>query len=91
MSSLFFHLLCAAIEFSERLSYFGLATNLVVYLTTILHQDLRMAIRNANYWAGVTALMPLFGGFVADAYLGRYATVLVATTIYLMVIYVLTS
>ncbi|CAN8316958.1 unnamed protein product [Cochlearia groenlandica] len=79
-----------AIEFSERLSYFGLATNLVVYLTTILHQDLKVAIRNVNYWGGVTALMPLLGGFVADAYLGRYATVLVATTIYLMGLVLLT-
>lgn len=78
--------MCIAIEFSERLSYFGIATNLVVYLTTILHQDLKMAVRNANYWSGVTTLMPLLGGFVADAYLGRYATVLLATTIYLMVI-----
>ena len=86
-----FRLLCTAIEFSERLSYFGLATNLVVYLTTILNQDLKMAIRNVNYWSGVTTLMPLLGGFIADAYLGRYATVLVATTIYLMVTYVLTS
>uniref|UniRef100_M4CLR4 Major facilitator superfamily (MFS) profile domain-containing protein n=1 Tax=Brassica campestris TaxID=3711 RepID=M4CLR4_BRACM len=79
-----------AIEFSERLSYYGLATNLVVYLTTILHQDLKTAIRNANYWAGVTTLMPLLGGFVADAYLGRYTTVLVATTIYLMGLVLLT-
>ena len=82
-----FHLFCAAIEFSERLSYFGLATNLVVYLTTIIHQDLKTAVKNVNYWSGVTTLMPLLGGFVADAYLGRYTTVLVATTIYLMVIY----
>ncbi|CAA7052215.1 unnamed protein product [Microthlaspi erraticum] len=79
-----------AIEFSERLSYFGLATNLVVYLTTILHQDLKMAVRNVNYWSGVTTLMPLLGGFVADAYLGRYTTVLVATTIYLMGLVLLT-
>ncbi|KAL9302025.1 Protein NRT1/ PTR FAMILY 5.6 [Arabidopsis thaliana] len=79
-----------AIEFSERLSYFGLATNLVVYLTTILNQDLKMAIRNVNYWSGVTTLMPLLGGFIADAYLGRYATVLVATTIYLMGLVLLT-
>ncbi|XP_010505388.1 PREDICTED: protein NRT1/ PTR FAMILY 5.6-like [Camelina sativa] len=78
------------IEFSERLSYFGLATNLVVYLTTILHQDLKTAIRNVNYWSGVTTLMPLLGGFVADAYLGRYVTVLVAVTIYLMGLLLLT-
>lgn len=82
----FYLYMCTAIEFSERLSYFGIATNLVVYLTTILHQDLKMAVKNANYWSGVTTLMPLLGGFVADAYLGRYATVLLATTIYLMVI-----
>ncbi|KAF2582128.1 hypothetical protein F2Q70_00008524 [Brassica cretica] len=79
-----------AIEFSERLSYFGLATNLVVYLTTIIHQDLKTAVKNVNYWSGVTTLMPLFGGFVADAYLGRYTTVLVATTIYLMGLVLLT-
>ncbi|KAG2332561.1 hypothetical protein Bca52824_003741 [Brassica carinata] len=79
-----------AIEFSERLSYFGLATNLVVYLTTIIHQDLKTAVKNVNYWSGVTTLMPLLGGFVADAYLGRYTTVLVATTIYLMGLVLLT-
>ncbi|KAJ4885240.1 Protein NRT1/ PTR FAMILY 5.7 [Raphanus sativus] len=79
-----------AIEFSERLSYFGIATSLVVYLTTILHQDLKMAVRNANYWSGVTTLMPLVGGFLADAYLGRYATVLLATIIYLMGLILLT-
>ncbi|XP_010504184.1 PREDICTED: protein NRT1/ PTR FAMILY 5.7-like [Camelina sativa] len=78
------------IEFSERLSYFGISTNLVVYLTTILHQDLKMAVKNANYWSGVTALMPLLGGFIADAYLGRYATVLLATTVYLMGLILLT-
>ncbi|KAH0928609.1 hypothetical protein HID58_014336 [Brassica napus] len=77
-------------EFSERLSYFGIVTSLVVYLTTILHQDLKMAVRNANYWSGVTTLMPLLGGFVADAYLGRYATVLLATIIYLMGLILLT-
>ncbi|KAF3574000.1 hypothetical protein F2Q69_00061796 [Brassica cretica] len=79
-----------AIEFSERLSYFGISTSLVVYLTTILHQDLKMAVRNANYWSGVTTLMPLLGGFVADAYIGRYATVLLATIIYLMGLILLT-
>ncbi|CAH8328736.1 unnamed protein product, partial [Eruca vesicaria subsp. sativa] len=79
-----------AIEFSERLSYFGIATSLVVYFTTILHQDLKMAVRNANYWSGVTTLMPLLGGFVADAYLGRYSTVLLATIIYLMGLILLT-
>lgn len=75
----------SAIEFSERLSYFGIATSLVLYLTKVIHQDLKTAARNVNYWAGVTTLMPLFGGFIADAYLGRYSTVVASSIVYLMV------
>ncbi|XP_061376364.1 protein NRT1/ PTR FAMILY 5.6-like [Gastrolobium bilobum] len=73
-----------AIEFSERLSYFGIATSLILYLTRVIHQDLKIAVRNVNYWSGVTTLMPLFGGFLADAYLGRYITVIASCIIYLM-------
>ncbi|KAG6580511.1 Protein NRT1/ PTR FAMILY 5.7, partial [Cucurbita argyrosperma subsp. sororia] len=73
-----------AIEFSERLSYFGIATSLIVYLTKAMHEDLKTAARNVNYWTGVTTLMPLFGGFLADAYLGRYSTVILSTVIYLL-------
>lgn len=76
----------AAIEFSERLTYFGMATNLIIYLTKILHQDLKTAAKNVNYWAGVTTMMPLVGGFLADAYLGRFSAILASSIIYLMVI-----
>ncbi|KAJ8624254.1 hypothetical protein MRB53_032784 [Persea americana] len=73
-----------AIEFSERLTYFGIATNLIIYLTKILHQDLKTAAKNVNYWAGVTTMMPLIGGFLADAYLGRFSAILGSSIIYLM-------
>lgn len=76
-----------AIEFSERLSYFGIATSLIIYLTKVMHQDLKTAVKNVNDWSGVTTLMPLFGGFLADAYLGRYTTVIASCIIYLMVIH----
>lgn len=72
------------IEFSERLSYFGIATSLMLYLTKVLQQDMKTAAENANYWMSVTTLMPLLGGFLADAYLGRFSTVLFSTLIYLM-------
>ncbi|RRT38170.1 hypothetical protein B296_00058986 [Ensete ventricosum] len=72
-----------AIEFGERLSYFGLATNLIIYLTTVLHQELKTAAKNVNYWSGVTTMMPLVGGFVADAYLGRFSTVILSTLVYI--------
>lgn len=50
-----------------------------------MHEDLKTAARNVNYWTGVTTLMPLLGGFLADAYLGRYSTVILSTVIYLLV------
>lgn len=73
-----------AIEFSERLSYFGIATSLILYLTKVIHQDLKTAAKSVNYWSGVTTLMPLLGGFIADAYLGRFCTVLVSSIVYLL-------
>lgn len=79
-----------AIEFSERLSYFGLATSLIIYLTKVMHQDLKTAAKSVNYWSGVTTMMPLFGGFVADAYLGRFSTVLASSIIYVVGLLVLT-
>ncbi|KAK4392268.1 protein NRT1/ PTR FAMILY 5.7 [Sesamum angolense] len=73
-----------ATEFSERLSYFGLAVNLIIYLTKVLHQDLKTAAKGVNYWSGVTTMMPLLGGFLADAYVGRFSTVLASSIVYLL-------
>lgn len=79
-----------AIEFSERLTYFGLATNLVIYLTKIIHQDLNTAAKNVNYWSGVTTVMPLIGAFLADSYTGRFTMVLFSSLFYLMGLCLLT-
>uniref|UniRef100_A0A6M2ECU9 Major facilitator superfamily (MFS) profile domain-containing protein n=1 Tax=Populus davidiana TaxID=266767 RepID=A0A6M2ECU9_9ROSI len=79
-----------AIEFSERLSYFGIATSLIIYLSKVMHQDLKTAARSVNYWGGVTTLMPLFGGFLADAYWGRFTTVFVSSVVYLLGLILLT-
>ncbi|KAK9075901.1 hypothetical protein SSX86_004231 [Deinandra increscens subsp. villosa] len=79
-----------AIEFAERLSYFGIATSLVIYLTKVLHQDVKTSAKSANQWVGVTTLMPLFGGVLADAYLGRFFTVILSSVIYLMGLILLT-
>ncbi|XP_042429647.1 protein NRT1/ PTR FAMILY 5.6-like [Zingiber officinale] len=78
------------IEFAERLSYFGLSTNLIIYLTQVLRQDLKTAVRNVNYWSGVTAVIPLLGGFMADAYSGRYAAVVASSLIYIVGLLLLT-
>ncbi|OEL25019.1 Protein NRT1/ PTR FAMILY 5.7 [Dichanthelium oligosanthes] len=72
------------IEFSERLSYFGIATSLMIYLTKVLQEETKVAAKNANYWMSVTTMMPLLGGFLADGYLGRFSTVVFSTVVYLL-------
>ncbi|XP_030447340.2 protein NRT1/ PTR FAMILY 5.6-like [Syzygium oleosum] len=78
------------IEFSERLCYFGIATNLITYLTRVIHQDLKTAAKSVNYWAGVTTLVPLIGGFLADAYTGRFPIILASSLVYLVGLSLLT-
>lgn len=73
------------IEFAERLSYFGIASSLIIYLTKVIHQDVKTSAKSANQWIGVTTLMPLVGGVLADAYFGRFTTVLLSSIVYLMV------
>lgn len=51
----------------------------------MIHQDIKTAAKNVNYWTGVTTIMPLIGGFLADAYTGRFNMVLFSSLIYLMV------
>ncbi|KAK9670043.1 hypothetical protein RND81_13G172900 [Saponaria officinalis] len=69
-------------ECCERLAYYGIAKNLVNYLTSNLHQSNVSAARNVNTWAGTCYLTPLIGAYLADAYWGRYRTIAVFSTIY---------
>lgn len=78
------------VEISERMSHYGLTMNLITYLTEVIHEDLKTAAKNVNTWIGVTTLMPLVGGFIADAYTGRFHMVQLSSVIYLTGLCVLT-
>ncbi|KAF9610589.1 hypothetical protein IFM89_023383 [Coptis chinensis] len=78
------------IEFIERLCYFGISTNLITYLTKVICQDIKNVARSVNYWVGVTTMMPLIGGFLADSYLGRFNMVLLSSSIYVVGLCLLT-
>ncbi|KAJ6979928.1 protein NRT1/ PTR FAMILY 8.3-like [Populus alba x Populus x berolinensis] len=69
-------------ECCERLAYYGIATNLVTYLTGKLHEGNVSAAKNVNIWAGTCCFTPLIGATLADAYWGRYWTIFVFSTIY---------
>lgn len=83
-------LLIIGIEIAERLAYYGIASNLVTYLTNVIHQTTVTAAKNVNVWAGTASMLPLLGAFVADSYLGRYWTIFFSSIVYLLGLCLLT-
>ncbi|KAG5515192.1 hypothetical protein RHGRI_036285 [Rhododendron griersonianum] len=67
----------------ERLAYFGMSTNLVLYFKHQLNQQSGTASKNQSHWTGACYITPLIGAFLADSYLGRYWTIACFSTIYL--------
>ncbi|KAI5062321.1 hypothetical protein GOP47_0022860 [Adiantum capillus-veneris] len=78
------------VELGERLAYYGILSNLYVYLTSVLRESLPVAVKNVTNWSGVTLVMPIVGGFVADAYVGKYWTIAVVSGIYVLGLLLLT-
>ncbi|KAG5063832.1 hypothetical protein JHK85_005015 [Glycine max] len=72
------------IEFSERITHFGISSNLIMYPTRVMHEDLKTTTNNVNCWKGATTLLPLIGGFVGDAYTGQFHIVLFSSLFILL-------
>ncbi|KPJ02120.1 Peptide transporter family 1 [Papilio xuthus] len=77
-------LLILAAEFCERMSYSGMRVFLTLYLRNKLDYTDDEAKEIYHMFNGMVSLCPVFGGIVADNYLGKYRTIL-----YMMFIYVL--
>ncbi|KAJ8630599.1 hypothetical protein MRB53_023922 [Persea americana] len=73
------------VEVAERFAYYGIAGNLITYLTKVMGEPTVTAARNVNVWSGVSTILPVVGAFVADAYLGRYDTILYSSLIYILI------
>eukprot|EP00854_Cymbomonas_tetramitiformis_P017247 gene17247-20520_t len=71
-------------EFCERLAYYGLATNLVVYLQLRCGFSASEAATQTSNWSGTCYVTPLIGAWLADSYFGRFKTIAIFTFIYLI-------
>ncbi|KAL4194469.1 hypothetical protein AMTRI_Chr05g68830 [Amborella trichopoda] len=70
-------------EIFERMAYYGISSNLVLYLTNKLHEGTVASSRNVTNWVGTVWMTPIIGAYIADAHLGRYWTFLISSAIYL--------
>ena len=73
-------------EVFERMAFYGISSNLVIYLTKKLHQGTVSSSNNVTNWVGTIWMTPILGAYLADAHLGRYWTFVIASCIYLSVI-----
>ncbi|XP_065007203.1 protein NRT1/ PTR FAMILY 2.11-like isoform X1 [Musa acuminata AAA Group] len=77
-------------EAFEKLGTFGTSANLLVYLTTVFHMKSVASATLVTVFNGTTNLAPLLGAFLADTYLGRYATLGAASIASLLGMLILT-
>ncbi|KAF9593691.1 hypothetical protein IFM89_024508 [Coptis chinensis] len=66
------------------LAFFGVAVNLVLFLTKVLHYDNAEAANSVSKWTGTVYLFSLVGAFLSDSYWGRYLTCIIFQLIFLL-------
>ncbi|KAG0477851.1 hypothetical protein HPP92_012570 [Vanilla planifolia] len=69
-------------EVAERMAFYAIAFNMVIFLVKEMHEDLPDASTNVTNWGGTAFVLTLLGAFLADAYLGRFLTIAIFSCFY---------
>lgn len=72
-------------EVFERMAFYGISANLVIYLTKKLHEGTVASSNSVTNWTGTAWILPILGAYIADAHLGRFWTFIIASGIYVAV------
>lgn len=72
------------VEVAERFCYYAVSSNLITYLSGPLGESTAEAAANVNTWDGFSLMTPLVGALVADSFLGRYWTIMLASLLYIL-------
>ncbi|KAL8604553.1 hypothetical protein ACOMHN_015837 [Nucella lapillus] len=73
-----------ATELCERLAYYSVVANLVLFCTSVLGFTSNNATTISLIFSGTTYLMPIIGGYIADAHIGMYNAIYGFALIYLI-------
>jgi proton-dependent oligopeptide transporter, POT family len=73
-----------ATEMWERFSYYGMRALLVLYLVNALGYKRTDALEIYGIYTGLVYLTPIFGGWIADKYLGLRLTAVIGGTVMML-------
>ncbi|KAG9444138.1 hypothetical protein H6P81_015478 [Aristolochia fimbriata] len=71
-------------ETAERFAYYGIASNLINYLTGTFGQSVAEAAISVDIWSGCVTVFPLLGALLGDSFFGRYPMVVAASFVYFL-------
>jgi POT family proton-dependent oligopeptide transporter len=66
-------------EMWERFSYYGMRALLILYMIEALHYDMHHAAAVYGLYQGLVYLTPVFGGLIADRYMGQRRAILLGS------------